>query len=98
VSETCWLARERENGLEVPLHVQVRARRDEIAGVHNGVLKIRISAPPVDDAANRAVLAFFASLLSIPKSRLRIVSGQKSRDKVLRIEGISLNDLRSRLP
>jgi uncharacterized protein (TIGR00251 family) len=98
VSETCWQVRERENGLEVPLHVQVRARRDEIAGVHNGVLKIRISAPPVDDAANRAVLAFFASLLSIPKSRLRIVSGQKSRDKVLRIEGISLNDLRSRLP
>lgn len=98
MSEQGWQIRERETGLEVPLHVQVRARRDEIAGVHNGVLKIRISAPPVDDAANRAVLAFFASLLSIPKSRLRIVSGQKSRDKVLRIEGISLNDLRSRLP
>jgi uncharacterized protein len=98
MSEQGWQIRERETGLEVPLHVQVRARRDEIAGVHNGALKLRISAPPVDDAANRAIVAFFASLLAIPKSRLRIVSGQKSRDKVLRIEGISLDELRSHLP
>jgi uncharacterized protein len=98
MSEQGWQIREGETGLEVPLHVQVRARRDEIAGVHNGALKLRISAPPVDDAANRAVVAFFASLLAIPKSRLRIVSGQKSRNKVLRIEGISLDELRSHLP
>ncbi len=93
-----WEVRERQAGLEVPLHVQVRASRDEIAGVHNGALKLRISAPPVDDAANRAIVSFFASLLSIPKSRLHIVSGQKSRNKVLRIEGVTLGEFRSRLP
>jgi uncharacterized protein len=96
--ESGWQIREKPTGLEVPLHVQVRARRDEIAGLHNGALKLRISAPPVDDAANRAIIAFFASLLAIPKSKLKIVAGQKSRDKVLRIEGITLDELRSCLP
>jgi len=98
MSESDWQVKEKQTGLEVPLHVQVRARRDEIAGVHNGALRLRISAPPVDDAANRAIVAFFASLLAIPKSRLQIVSGQKSRDKVLRIEGMTLDELRSRIP
>jgi len=98
MSESNWQVKEKQTGLEVPLHVQVRARRDEIAGVHNGALRLRISAPPVDDAANRAIVAFFASLLAIPKSRLQIVSGQKSRDKVLRIEGMTLDELRSRIP
>ena len=97
MSESGWQLREKPTGLEVPLHVQVRARRDEIAGVHNGALKLRISAPPVDDAANRAIIAFFASLLAVPKTRLRIVSGHKSRDKVLRIEGITLNEFCSRV-
>ena len=96
--EAGWQVRERPTGLELPLHVQVRARRNEIAGVHNGALKLRISAPPVDDAANRAIIAFFASLLAIPKSRLQIVSGYKSRDKVLRIQGLTLDELRSSLP
>jgi hypothetical protein len=98
MGEKDWQVREKQNGLEVPLHVQVRARRNEIAGLHDGALKLRISAPRVDDAANRAIIAFFASLLGIPKSKLQIVSGQKSRDKVLRIEGITLDDLRSHLP
>jgi uncharacterized protein (TIGR00251 family) len=52
-------------------------------------MMLRIAAPPVDDAANRAVIEFFASLLELPKSQLKIVSGRKSRDKVLRIESLS---------
>ena len=82
----------RESGadIEVPLHVQPRARRTQIAGLHDGILKVKISAPPVDDAANRAILEFFSSLLGHPKSRLHIISGEKSRNKVLRIEGMSL--------
>jgi uncharacterized protein (TIGR00251 family) len=57
-------------------------------------LKVKISAPPVDDAANRAIIEFFSDLLSLPKSCLHIISGGKSRDKVLRIEGISLERFR----
>jgi uncharacterized protein len=83
---------ESNTGLDVPLHVQPRAKRNQIAGYFNGALKLKIAAPPVDDAANRAVIEFFASLLNLPKSRLHIVAGAKSRDKVLRIEALSLGE------
>ena len=76
-------------GLLVRLHVLPRARRSEIAGLHNGALKIRITAPPVDDAANRAIIEFFAALLGLPRSGLKIKAGGKSREKTLQIEGIS---------
>jgi uncharacterized protein (TIGR00251 family) len=81
--------RETEAGLEVPLHVQPRAKRCEISGIHGGALKLKVTAPPVDDSANRAILQFFSTLLGIPKSILQITSGLKSRDKVLRITGFS---------
>jgi uncharacterized protein len=98
VTDDRWRIRENSSGLEIALHVQPRARRNGIAGMHNGALRLKISAPPVDDAANRAVLQFFSSLLDIPKSRLRIVSGEKSREKILRIEGIPFSRLLTRLP
>lgn len=84
--------REREGGVEVSLYVQPRARRDEIVGTYDGALKLKIAAPPVDDAANRAALDFFAKLLDIPKSRLRILTGEKSRRKTLRIEKVSRSE------
>ena len=93
-----WRIREVGSGVELALHVQPRARRNEIAGLYNGALKLKISAPPVDDAANRAVIEFFAALLSLPKSRLSIISGTRSREKVLRIESISLIDLSHHFP
>lgn len=80
--------RETPSGLEIRLHVQPRARRSEIAGIHNGALKLKVTAPPVDDAANKAVIEFMAGLLGIPKSSLQIVSGMKSRDKTLQIKNI----------
>jgi hypothetical protein len=82
--------RETGTGLAVPLHVQPRARRTQIAGIHNGALKVKVSAPPVDDAANRAIVEYFSKILGLPKSHVRIVAGQKSRDKLLHIDGISL--------
>jgi uncharacterized protein (TIGR00251 family) len=81
--------RETAAGLEVRIHVQPRARRNELAGIHNGALKLKVLAPPVDDAANRAIIEFFSSLLDISKSSIRIISGQKSRDKTLLIQGLS---------
>jgi uncharacterized protein (TIGR00251 family) len=84
---------ELENAVEVSLHVLPRARCNEICGLHNGALKIKITAPPVDDAANQALIKYFGALLSIPRSRLKIVCGEKSRDKTLRIDGLSRHDL-----
>ena len=87
--------RENASFLDVPLHVQPRARRTEMAGIHNGALKLKVQAPPVDDAANEAIVRFFSKLLDIPRSRLSLVSGLKSRDKILRVEGVSLARFRA---
>lgn len=80
--------RSRSGAIEVPLRVQPRARKNEVTGVHNGALKVKTTAPPVEGAANREIVKFFAGLLRLPRSRLSIVSGDKSRDKLLRIEEI----------
>jgi len=89
MAETPFHLLETANGLEVRVHAQPRARRSELAGTYNGALKIKVAAPPVDDAANRAIVDFFAALLDVPKSRVRIAAGQKSRNKTILIEGVS---------
>lgn len=87
--------RETSLGLEVRLHVLPRAKRNEITGLHNGALKLKVIAPPVDDAANRAVIEFFSTLLKIPKSNLHILAGSRSRDKILQIRDMSLSSFLS---
>jgi uncharacterized protein len=89
--------RETPAGLEVRLHVQPRAKRCEISGIHNRALKIKVTAPPVEDAANRAVVEYVAALLGSSKSGLRIISGLKSRDKTLQIKGFSLRSFLDRI-
>lgn len=98
MAEKRWHIREKSMGLEIPLHVQPRARREEMAGLYNGAVKLKITAPPVDDAANRAVIEFFASRLAVSRSQIHIVSGLRSREKILRIENMTLEEFRRRLP
>jgi len=90
--------RQSSYGVEISLHVQPRARINGLAGTHNGALKLKVQAPPVDDAANLAVVRFFSELLGIPKSSIRIASGSKSREKTLLIEGISASEFLRLLP
>jgi uncharacterized protein len=85
-------------GLVIRLHVLPRAKRCEIAGIHNGALKVKVTAPPVDDAANRAIIEFLSKLLGLSKSNLQILAGLKSRDKILQIKGLSLSDFLARIP
>ena len=84
-------------GLVVRLHVQPRAKRCEVAGVHNGALKIKVTASPVDDAANRAIIEFLSTLLRLSKSNLQILAGGKSREKTLQIRGLTLADFLVRI-
>jgi uncharacterized protein (TIGR00251 family) len=81
--------RETPTGLEIRIHVLPRAKRCEISGAHNGALKVKVTAPPVDDAANRAIIEFFSRLLRVPKSSLTILAGLKSKDKILHIKGLT---------
>lgn len=97
MTDTSLNIRETAIGLEVHIHVQPRAKRCEISGIYNRALKVKVVAPPVDDAANRAIIDFFASLLNIPKSSISLPAGSKSKDKILQIKGLSLKSFRDRL-
>lgn len=79
---------ERRGAIRFPVRVQPRASRNEACGVHGGALKVRLQAPPVDNAANESLIELMADLLDIPKRQVRIVSGATSRSKVVEVEGV----------
>lgn len=83
----------------VLLHVQVqpRASKNEVAGVLEGSLKLRLTAPPVEGEANKECVKFLAKLFNIPKSSVEIIQGQKSRRKTVLIKGPSLEQVENTL-
>jgi len=86
---------------EAPLlhvRVQPRARRNEVVGWQGDALQVRVTAPPADGEANRAVTDLLAGALGVAASRIALVRGAASRDKLFRIERLSPGDLRARLP
>lgn len=83
--------------VRISVYLQPRASRNEIVGMQNGFIKIRLTAPPVDGAANSALTAFIAEQLGVAKSRVRIVSGSTSRRKVVEVEGVSQDRIDSAL-
>jgi|SRR5580700_7809075 uncharacterized protein (TIGR00251 family) len=72
-----------------PVRVQPRASKDEIAGVIEGALKIRLQAPAVENRANEALVEFLAHLLKTPKSAVRILGGERNRRKRVEIRGVT---------
>ena len=79
------------------MRVQPRARRNEIAGERNGVVLIRVTAPALEDRANVAACKLVAKLLGVAPSRIEIVRGARSRDKVLRVQGVDAAQVRELL-
>lgn len=71
------------------IRIQPRASKNELVRREGGGLKIRLTAPPVDGAANEALIRFLADTLSVPKSQVEIISGHTSRDKIVRVHGTS---------
>jgi uncharacterized protein len=80
--------------LILQVKVTPRASRDEIAGMRDGVLAVRVTAAPVDDAANRAVVKLLAKRAGVAKSRVGIVSGARGRRKRIEIEGAGPEELK----
>jgi uncharacterized protein (TIGR00251 family) len=79
-----------KRGAAITVKVSPRAPRTELAGLmEDGTLKIRVAAPPVDDAANRALIQFLAQLLGLPRQQIDIVAGQTSERKLISLVGIS---------
>lgn len=79
--------------MRIEVHVQPRATRTEIVGMHGGRVKIRIGAPAVDNAANDALVRFLADHLGVPRRCVRIVGGASSRLKVVEIDGLESVEL-----
>lgn len=79
---------EKDGGVVFNARIQPRARRDAIAGVHGDALKIALTAPPVEGAANEACIAFLAKRFALPRSHVSIVAGHSSRNKIIRLQGI----------
>jgi len=71
------------------VRIQPHASRDEISGVVEGALKIRLAAPAVENRANEALREYLATLLKRPKSAVRILSGEHSRTKRVAIDGVT---------
>ena len=77
------------SGVLLAVRVQPRASRDEVAGAIEGALKIRLCAPAVDNQANEALTEFLAAVLKVPKSSVRILSGERGRTKRVEITGVT---------
>ena len=75
------------------VRVQPRASRDEIAGEWQDALKIRLTAPPVDDRANEALRRLLAARLKVPLSAVRIAAGERSRTKRVEIQGVTARQI-----
>ena len=86
-----WWRRTPAGALVLAIHAQPGARRTGIAGLHGGALKIRVAAPPLEDRANAALVAFLAERFGVPQRNVRLTSGAKSREKRFEIDGSAVD-------
>ena len=82
---------------DLRVRVTPRASKDEITGWRDDVLLVRLTAPPVEGAANRALCRLIAGAARVAPSRVLVVRGERSRDKVVRVEGMPADSLREAL-
>ncbi len=88
---------ESSGGVIFPVKVHPRAKKNAITGEVGDVLKISLTAPPINGRANAACIEFFAKLLKVPRSSVTIASGLTSRTKVVHVAGLSAEEFRKRI-
>jgi hypothetical protein len=86
-----------ENGVCLRVKLQPRASRNEIGEAAGNELKIRVTAPPVDSAANEALLRLLADVLDCPRSAVRLTRGHTSRHKVVFLDGMTVAQVAAKL-
>ncbi len=82
--------REERGGIIFQVRVLPRSSKNLVAGVSGGMLKIKLTAPPVEDAANEMLLRFLSEKLNIPKTKISIIRGRSSRSKTILAEGLGV--------
>jgi uncharacterized protein (TIGR00251 family) len=85
------------DGVTFAVKIHPRARKNAVAGELGDSLKLSLTAPPVEGRANEACINFLANLLKVPRSSVTIASGQNSRRKVIRVSGLSADEVQKRL-
>lgn len=83
--------------MSIRVYVAPRASANKVLGLHNGALKIALTAPPVEGAANKALVEFLAKVLGVPRSAVALLAGESSRHKVVSVAGVALDDALRRL-
>ncbi len=86
-----------EAAIFLKIHLLPRASRNEICGLHGDALKVKVTAPPIEGKANMALQRFIAKKLHLASSQVEITAGQRSREKVLRISGVTQEDVEKAL-
>jgi uncharacterized protein (TIGR00251 family) len=79
------------------VRVQPRSSKEAVAGISEGVVRIRLTAPPVEGKANEALLKFLSKKLGVSKGALELVAGDHGRNKLIRIAGLSCEEIHARL-
>ena len=92
------VAREEGGAVVFSVRVAPRASRSAVLGVHDGALKVALTAPPVEGAANAALIAFLAKALGVPKRDVVIEQGETSRNKRLRVTGVTSEQVVALVP
>jgi uncharacterized protein len=88
---------ETSEGVTFAVKVHPRAKKNAITGELGDALKLSLTSPPVEGRANEACIEFFAKLLKLPRSSVTIASGQTSRQKMIRVSGLSAEEVRKRI-
>jgi hypothetical protein len=84
-----WKIQESAGGVTFAVRVIPRSSRNQVAGVSDDALKLKLTAPPVEGAANEALIGFLAERLGVRKSAVSIISGERNRSKTVRVEGVT---------
>jgi hypothetical protein len=91
------MAKKPEDSCTLKVRVQPKASRNQVDGFEDGTLRLRVTAPPTEGKANAGVIALMAKTLGVSKSRLEIVRGRGSRDKVVAIDTLSEQEVHRRI-
>lgn len=89
--------KEAQDGVTFRVRVQPRASKNQLSGIMDGAVKVRLTAPPVDGEANEACLKFFSGLFKVPVSAVKLISGQTGRNKTIKVLGLTAEEVLSRI-
>lgn len=97
MSQPVSFLREEPDGTTLFVKAQPRSSRNEIVGVQGNELRIKVTAPPVDSAANEALVRFLAEALGLSRGQVQLVRGASARHKAIKVSGLSATEVKKRL-